>query len=339
MPDAILFEGIVTEEMYRSLLPKREAYLVLTLLCFLFALLLLILVVGIAAILTSRFEAPEVFAMLGLIFGILLTALYIMRRMSTKARVQAYLQKYPDLLGPTKGNFTSNGLIMDDQENLHWLSWARLSQMNIGKNGVRVALENDNPPRFVALGAELFCDGYRPNELARMQSRLQTSKTTYDDLHAGSARAFEMEVDSQSFFSGIFATPVKWTTWLQLLVSPISAACFLLIGFTQDRWPRLLILLTVISLIYTITSCFSLIRLIRQRNRNHHYCWGWLTEDHIIFGSELHAIRTPISALKCSDFNQEILQLQFASQASFFIFRPHFKDTDYFDAIRSKLLS
>ena len=337
-PDAISFEGIVSEENYRKLLPKKEIILFLTL-------AFLLIAVALPVLITASFFAIFVDGDAGMIVGsvgmTLLTSIalvFCIRMSSSRNRARAYLKKFPDLLGPLKGTFSSTGLLLEDEEKTHWFPWVLLSHLVVTEAGVRVPLGED-PRRFLALHVELF-DGYQPSDMEQMRIRNRTAQTTYEQLAADSAAAFQSEVGSANYYSGWIQQPVTWSVWITLLLGPLILGIyivFLVFQSVQAQWSWVRLGLVVVLLLAVLPSAQGIVRLLRNRNRSTAMCWGWLSETELIYGSNFHVIRIPMASMKYIGRDAETLQFQLPSGASFYLFRAHFQETGHFEKIRALL--
>ena len=339
-PDAISFEGIVSEENYRKLLPKKEVVLFLTL-------AFLLIAVALPLLITASFFAIFVDGDAGMIVGsvgmTLLTSIalvFCIRMSSSRNRARAYLKKFPDLLGPLKGTFSSTGLLLEDEEKTHWFPWVLLSHLVVTEAGVRVPLGED-PRRFLALHVELF-DGYQPSDMEQMRIRNRTAQTTYEQLAADSAAAFQSEVGSANYYSGWIQQPVTWSVWITLLLGPVILGIYLVIlviQTVQGQWSWVRLGLVVVLLLAVLPSVRSIVRLLRNRNRSTTMCWGWLSETELIYGSNFHVIRIPMASMNYIGRDAETLQFQLPSEANFYLFRAHFQETSHFERIRALLES
>ncbi len=337
-PDSISFAGIVSEENYRKLLPKKVIVLFLTL-------AFLLIAVALPVLITASFFAIFVDGDAGMIVGsagmTLLTGIalvFCIRMASTRTRARSYLKKFPDLLGPMKGTFSSAGLLLEDQEKAHWFPWVLLSHMVANEAGVRVPLGEDSR-RFLALHSELF-DGYQLSDMEQMRIRNRTAQTSYEQLAADSAMAFQCEVGSANYYSGWIQQPVTWSVWINLLLGPLILGIyivFLVFQSVQGQWSWVHLGLVVVGLLAVLPSVRRIVRLLLNGNHSTTMCWGWLSETELIYGSNFHVIRIPMSCMKYISRDAETLQFQLASGASFYLFRAHFQETGHFEKIRALL--
>ena len=332
-PDSIAFDGIITEEIYSKLLPRKEMVLFLTL-------ALLLIAVALPVLIAASFFAIFVEGKVEMIVGCVGMTLFTMaalgfciRMASTSTRARSYLKTFPDLLGAMKGTFSSKGLILDDGEKTHWFHWVQLSHLVVSEAGVRVPL-GDDPRRFLALAAELF-DGYQPSDMEQMRFRNKIAHINYDQLAAQSAAVFQTEVGLASFYSGWIQQPVKWSAWITLLLGPSSVCIFIVLQTVLGQWSRLEIGLFVFLSLFVLPSIRNMFQLLRNRNRTTVMCWGWLSERELIYGSGVHVMKILIASTKYIGRNAETLQFQLTSGTSLYFFRSLFRDTNHFDEISS----
>ncbi len=334
-PDSISFDGIITEEMYRKLLPKTEKFLFLTLAFLLSAIAMPMMIV---CLFFAIFVERKVEMFIGSVCVILfLIAAHVLciRMASTGTRARSYLKQFPDLLGEMRGNLNSNGLILFDLEKTHWFPWVQLSHLVVSEAGVRVPL-SDDPRRFLALAAEMF-DSYRPSNMEQMRFRNRMVQTNYDQLAAQSAAVFQTEVGSASYYSGWYQQPVKWDVWITCLLCTICVCIFIAFQLDWGQWGWFEIGFVLFVSLGVIQSIRNLVQLLRNRNRATVMCWGWLSEKEIIFGSGVHVMQTPIASIKYIRRKAETLEFQFDNGPNYCLFRSHFCDTDHFDKISSML--
>lgn len=329
-PESISFDGSVTEEHYRTLLPRQETRLFAALAILLFAIVLPVLI---AAFLFAVFSGnPQ-----GIVGSTCMTSasivglLFCIRMASSRTKSRSYLRRFPDLLGPMRGTFNSNGLVLVDDEKTHWLPWAQLAHMVVSNSGVRVPL-GDDPRRFLALADELF-DGFRPSDLEQMLARYRVTQTTYDQLALESAKVFRKDIGAPSYFRGWFNQPAKWSTWITWLVGPATLCLFIVYRFLEGEWDLVRMVLVVAALIGTLSSVRPLVQLIRNRGRTSVMCWGWLSETELIYGYGVHAMKVPIASLKYIGRDGQVLQFVLSRGTNLYVFRSLFQDASYFDNV------
>lgn len=332
-PESISFEGVVTEEFYRRLLPRGELVLFLTLAFLLIGIALPILIPAVVFAIFIQGEPAMIIGTVGMALFTLIGLWFCTRMASTRARASAYLRKFPDLLGEMKGNFSSNGLILSDSEKTHWFPWILLSHMIISDTGVRVPLGRDGR-RFLALAAEMF-DSYRPNDMQQLLIRNRSTHATYDQLVACSAVSFQTDVGSTSYFNGWFSQRAGWDTWVICFMGPVSLCIFIAFQTLFGEWSWLQILLVVFFGLCTLSTIRPLIQLCRNQGKETIMCWGWLTDTDLIYGSGYHVTKFSIDSVKYNGRNADALQFILTNGANLFLFRSFFRDTNHFDKVNA----
>jgi hypothetical protein len=141
--DVVGFNGVVNEEHFRKLIPKRQLRLFAVLGSLLLGVggsMLLASFVVAAFLIRDPFSAVLSFVVLTLL---VVASCYCFRCSSSAIRARAILKKFPDLLGPMSGSFSESGLMLSDGQKTHWFPWVLLSQMMFSKHGVHIALGTD----------------------------------------------------------------------------------------------------------------------------------------------------------------------------------------------------
>lgn len=329
-PDSISFQGTITDEHYRTLMPKQEIQLFAGLaICLLAIVLPVLITVFVVSVFTGERNGIVGSLVMGFLSSFALT--FCIRMASTRTRAKSYLEKFPDLLGAVKGTFQANGLVLDDHEKTHWFPWVQLSRMVVLHAGVRVPL-GDDPRRFLALDDELF-DGYRHDEMKQLLARNKISKSTYEDLAIASAQVFGQEVGSPSYYRGWTIHPTKWSTWVTMLLSPVSVVLFILYRAVRGEWNGLWIVLLVTAVIATLCSMGPLVQMIRNRGQTAVMCWGWLSPTELIHGSGVHVMRIPMGVMKTIGLDTQQMQFVLASGTSLYVYRNLFEDPSHFDTV------
>ncbi len=333
-PDSISFDGIVSEESYRKLLPKTQLFLFLILAFLLIAVALPLLITASLFAIFATGEAGMIVGSVGMTLVTSIALVFCIRMVSTRARARSYLKKFPDLLGPMKGTFSSTGLILEDEDKTHWFPWVLLSHLVVTKAGVRVPLGED-ARRFLALDGEMF-DGYQPRDMEQMRIQNKTAQTTYDQLAADCAAVFQCEVGSANYYSGWIQRPVTWNVWITLLLGPVSLGIYIVFTVFQGvqglrSWGH--IGLMVVLLFAVLPSVRNLARLLRNRNHATARCWGWVSETELIYGSGVHVMSIQLASMKYVGREAETLQFHFANGASYYLFRSLFQETGHFDKL------
>jgi hypothetical protein len=329
-PDVISFEGEIREEDYRKLLPKNEMLLLVTLA---FLLLSIVLPILVAAFFFAVAEGSSatILAFIVAIFCTLLAYAFCVRMASTRRRARGYLKKFPDLLGPVKGTFNSQGLMVEDNKKTHWFPWVQLFHLVATKEGVRVPLSED-PRRFLALSAGLFTS-YRQSEMEQLRIQNSTSRTTFDQLAVDSAVVFQTEVGSESYFVGWSQQPVKWGVWATLLSGPVCFVSF--VAFNRDlrQWDWYHYVVVVVFLVSSVGCIRNIVQLLRSRSRVTVMVWGWLTETELIYGSGTHVMKISIASLKSLGRDAEKIQFSLPSGQSLYVFKNLFQAPNHFQKV------
>ena len=234
-----------------------------------------------------------------------------------------------------RGTFSSQGLILDENEKTHWFPWVQLSHLVVSKVGVRVPL-GDDPRRFLALAADLF-DSYRPSDMEQLHLRNRVGQTTYDQVAIESATAFHTEIGAPGYFCGWFNLRTKWSIWLSWLVGPVGFVLYILYLSFQNEWDMVQISLVVLFVLGMLPSVRPLFHLFRNRGRSAVMCWGWLSETDLIYGSGLHVMKIQLDAVKYIVRESAILKFVLGSGQSLHLFRSLFQDKGHFDKLNASL--
>ena len=303
-----------------------------------FLLLAVAIPILVAASFYAIFASGNPGAMIGSIVMTLLTVaalVFCIWMASVRSRANAYLKKFPDLIGPVKGAFRPTGLLVNDGEKTHWFPWVQLFRLAVTKIGVRVPVDQD-PRRFLALAPELF-SSYHPEDLKAMRAKYSMRKSNYDELIAESAGAFEFDVQAGCFFSGTFQKPATTETWIRVLIGPVSLCGY--VGYLSllGRWNWISICLCIVLALTVFPSVWKIGQLFRNQLHSMEVSWGWLTETDLISGAGLHVMKIPLASLKTIGRSDGILEFQLASGRSLYLYRILFRDPSHFDLIDQKL--
>ena len=334
-PESITFQGTITEEHFRSLLPKTELRLFVALALLLLAIVLPILIVALFFAIFVDGKPEEIIGAFCMTLLSIVAIVFCMLMLSTRRRARKYLTKFPDLLGAMKGTFSSHGLILEDNGKTHWFPWVQLSHLVVSKVGVRVPL-GDDPRRFLALADDLF-DAYRPSDMEQLRLRNRVGQSTYDQVAIESAAAFHTEIGAPSYYCGWFSMNTKWSTWVMWLVGPVGFVLYILYLLFQNEWDLVQISLVVLFVLGMLPSVRPLFQLFRNRGRSEVMCWGWLSDTDLIYGSGLHVMKIQIDSVKYIVRNTEFLQFVLGSGLSLHVFRSLFQDKGHFDKLHASL--
>ncbi len=329
-PVSVSFEGVVDESMYSRFLPagERTAFLVFG------AILGLIVLPGmLLALFFGIFVARDWGMIIGSSILICIMTgplIYCLRYPTRDEKARRYLKVFPDLVGAMKGRFDTNGLVLWDESKMHWFPWMLLSSFRVSKAGVRVQLEHDHR-RFLALGSELF-QGDPRNELELLRKSHRVTGMTNDQLVELSAKVFERKSDDPGFYMGGALQGRNWSTWVELMIAPVSFVLFLIIVTYGNGWNLSTLILVVALGVIFIPSIRRLIHHIRNPAGTILFHWGWLDDRELIQGTGLHAIKISLDSATLVIWNAETIELKDSWNNNAFLVRSLFRDTGSFDA-------
>lgn len=181
----MFFDGRIEREDYERLLPNSRllGWLQVALLLVIVPLLAGALLLALASIIKDGMTSGA-FITLGVSVMSLAVAIFAVAAMRRRWRSRKYLSHFPDILGPARGEFNNDGLLMHDGVRQHWFGPTFLSASKVFKAGIRVPLPQVNPYRYLAITSRLF-DAYSHTQAKQLQAvwRKNAVKIIATDAH------------------------------------------------------------------------------------------------------------------------------------------------------------
>ena len=232
------FSGEITRADYQQMLPTTMDIVWGKVLLALGLIIFLPLLVGVGVIVVRQLPNPDLAAAIGASLLVSLAVAGAIYLVSSRARAYRYLHRNADLLGRAQGTLSERGLVFDDGNFKHWLSWPSLHAVLARNDGVRVSLD-PRPHRFLALSSRNFLS-YSRKHADGLVTAFGKRWRTSDELQVISGEVFDKSLNDEGFFCGTvsasqsFKSAELWTSVVSELTTGV--VLILLAVFAFGYW-------------------------------------------------------------------------------------------------------
>ncbi|MEL6110177.1 MAG: hypothetical protein AAFU85_29540, partial [Planctomycetota bacterium] len=341
--DRMSFRGVLNEDDYASLLPRRDFPAVLygTLITLMSAFGLVLIPAIIYRWVRQGFDPAMigVAVIAALMLGGVIFFLWFRKRSSQARRL---LKKHPDLLGPVQGRVTALGIAVHDGTRHHWFGPQQLINSHATSEGMRICLSHD-PTRFLPLSKRIF-DGYSEQVASRFVRQWKE-----DSKHAASESLLGLDFWHELNPIPEAAVPFAGTLSVQLplrtaenrnqaSVELFTAVLAILAGaFAIGFWivKLLIVCYGVFQLAVSARSWYRYFYGIQTDTWNQS---GWIGSDELAIQQRAAGVRIAFTEFKQVIDNQQVVSLM-TPAAAFHFAADQFENEATWTEVRERLLT
>ncbi len=299
------FDGVITQEDYRRLLPggdvERWLFVLLAIL-----LSIVIVFMGMATFYVmmnaGNFVPGLVMLALCCSFGVGLW--FCKTRISAQDIVERRLARHADLLGPAKGELSRSGMTLYDGIHWYWFGPSRLTKSVVMPQGIRIRLDR-NPERFLALTTDQI-DGYVESVARGLREHWEESRFSAGDDQVPAPESWVNATtpsDDAIGFRGevVVETSHRTLPRLRAAASGLAvgavltgASLFLFLRDTSQSLSLLLVAYSVVCLTLNLRSWWD---YFRGKTTQSWFQHGWVSSQEIVMNDGQSGVRMPLIEL------------------------------------------
>ncbi|WDQ15962.1 hypothetical protein [Rhodopirellula sp. P2] len=337
----LAFDGEITEDDIRRLIPERELWMILAVLMWGF-LIPAFAIGAVVAIINAVREGLDtesvglIFTCIGVGCGFAIATQYV----SSSRRARRALKQRPDLVGRAVGRFVPWGLLFNDGERTHLLNADYCRQAQSTRHGVRVPLL-EGPYVQLYLARRLF-DRFDAAVWKHLQAIWQQHDATQLDPDAVRERNCQQlgeRPESAISFDGqvTLHVPVDQTAVRRImyrnggLIVVYGVAMFLAWHF-GFRFIAFGVLLLTLSTVRTFYNSWRWTSIPTQETswRQH----GWISPEEVVSVNENNGIRLSREECLRIEWIDETLVWHLRNNRAMYFLREHFQSDEDWNRVR-----
>ncbi|MEO9594227.1 hypothetical protein [Rhodopirellula bahusiensis] len=329
----LAFDGEITSDDIRRLIPQRELGFLLAVLMWGFLIPAFVIggtVVSINAV-RIGFDS-ETFTKLVCCFGVASGFALATQYVSPGRRMRRALKQRPDLVGRAVGRFVANGLLFNDGERTHYLNADYCRRAELNRHGVKVPLLEGGPYVQLYLAKRLF-DRFESSVWKQLESVWREHDASQLDLDAvmesnckqlgvrpDSAVTFEGQVTLQMPVDHGAVRGIMYRNGGLVVTYGVGMSVAWHFGFTVLAVGSLLLMLGTLRYFYNSWRWMAV--------PSQEFSWrqrGWISEDEVVSVNETNGIRLFRSEYLRTEWIDEKLVWHLGNNRAMYFSREHFE--------------
>jgi hypothetical protein len=343
------FDGVIDEDDYAALMPSRFAALLISSIMT-FVIFPFFCVLGIAATLfvylapvsVMRGQSTQLVVALTGMVVLAVGAFFAGRYFNPEQRVRRNLKRFPDLLGPIRGEITASGLRLEHQGKEHWFGASFVAASHCSNAGIRFRL-SDDLYRYLALTRRQFAN-FDAKAFASIVQQATILNVTQQELPSKDLNACDLffeQPDDAIPFAGEVSIEIPTRTkqqWTRACVRTfnlivITAPIILIKNLPVAILCALAVALPIGTQVYQTWRLYFFGKYVQTWNQS-----GWLNNKYLVFSEKESETRILLSKLQMLERTEErVMLLPFESSHSFCILASNFRSTNDWQRINQIL--